>query len=64
MEKLKPCPFCGGQAQIKVNAKTLNTQAACARCSVVMKKSFAGNKRIKDALEQLITEEWNRRYED
>ena len=64
MDELKICPFCGGKAQIKVNAKTMNTQASCEKCNVVMKKSFAGDKRIKAILEQLITESWNTRYYD
>lgn len=59
--KLKPCPFCGGEAKIKVNPTTLNTQAMCPQCNVVMKKSFKGNHRIKELLEELITGEWNRR---
>lgn len=63
MLELKPCPFCGGAATIVVNTTTLNTRAGCPKCNVTMKKSFKGNLRIKELLEELITEEWNRRYE-
>ena len=64
MSELKTCPFCGGKAKIKVNDTTLNTQAMCPTCNVTMRKSFKGNLRIKEILEELITEEWNRRAND
>lgn len=58
---LKSCPFCGGKAEIKVNEQTLNGKAYCEKCEVVMKRNFKGSKRIKELLEELMTEEWNRR---
>lgn len=64
MGKVKTCPFCGGQAEIKVNEQTLNAKAYCERCDVVMKRNFKGSKRIKGLLEELMTEEWNRRQQD
>lgn len=64
MPKLKPCPFCGGEAKIRVNNSTLNTQAMCMKCNVIMKKSFKGDRKIKELLENLISDEWNKRYSD
>ena len=64
MIELKPCPFCGGAAKIMVSPTTLNARAGCPKCNVTMKKSFKGNRRIKEILEELITEEWNRREND
>ena len=46
--KLLPCPFCGGEAKMKVNESTLNTLIACPSCNVTMKNSFKGHKRIKN----------------
>lgn len=60
-ENLKRCPFCGGEAGINVNAQTLNARAFCGRCAVVMKRNFKGAKKIETLLEQMMTEEWNKR---
>ena len=59
--ELKTCPFCGGKAEIKVNEQTLHGKAYCDKCKVTMSRSFKGSKRIKELLEELMTEEWNRR---
>lgn len=40
MEELKKCPFCGGEAKMKVNESTLNTLIACPSCNVTMKNNF------------------------
>lgn len=64
MAELKPCPFCGGEAEMKLNASTLNCSAYCDKCAVTMKRNFQGNKRIKDMLAELMADEWNRRAED
>lgn len=61
---LKPCPFCGGEAKLKINPTTLNTSAECPKCNVTMKQSFKGHSRINDLLEELIAEAWNRRICD
>lgn len=61
---LKRCPFCGGKAEIIVNEQTLNAKAYCEKCEVVMKRNFKGSKRIKELLEELMSEEWNRREKD
>lgn len=62
--KLKPCPFCGGNAKTKVSISTLGAKALCEKCSVEMRKSYKGNKRIEKVLQELITEDWNRRAND
>lgn len=61
-EELKPCPFCGGEAEMKVNEQTLNSSVCCPECNVTMKKNFKGSKRIRQILVELMSEEWNRRY--
>ena len=60
-EELKPCPFCGGRATIKVNSSTMNAQISCPACAVVMKRNFKGSERIAELLTELIAEAWNRR---
>ena len=64
MSELKPCPFCGGNAAMKINDCTLNCVAVCAKCNVIMKRNFKGHKKLQDILAELMAEEWNRRAED
>lgn len=64
MEELKKCPFCGGEAKMKVNESTLNTLITCQSCNVTMKNNLKGHKRIKKLLEELAIEAWNRRVEE
>ena len=52
-QKLKPCPFCGGEAKIKVNESTLITLIACPSCNVTMKNNFKGHKRIKKTVRRI-----------
>lgn len=59
--ELKPCPFCGKQAKIKVNASTMNASVVCEECCVAMKKNYKGNKRIEKVLIELMADDWNRR---
>lgn len=61
--KLRSCPFCGtaDELMLSVNAQTLNATAACHRCRVTMKRSFSGNEKIRDLLEDLMAEAWNER---
>ena len=59
--EIKGCPFCGGKAELKINAQTLNARASCKACNVEMKRSFKGSKRIEEVLEELMVIEWNRR---
>lgn len=64
MKKLKPCPFCGGEAIVTVNRQTLRAKAFCDNCNVLMKRYFSDEKRIEDLLIELMTESWNRRAEN
>lgn len=59
--RFKTCPFCGGEAKVKINASTLHTQVTCENCGVIMKMNFRGNKKIEETLIELIAERWNRR---
>lgn len=59
--ELKPCPFCGGEAFIKVNSQTLNCYVNCPNCEVAMKRNFKGNKRVEEVLIKLISQAWNKR---
>lgn len=59
--ELKPCPFCGGKVDMKINETTLNCSVICERCNVTMKHNFKGNKKLKEVLHGLMAEEWNRR---
>lgn len=62
--ELKPCPFCGCEVKIKINPSTLHAVANCEKCSVVMNKTYKGNKRIEEVLTELLANDWNRRAND
>lgn len=59
--KLLPCPFCGGEGAMRVNAQTLSGSANCVKCGVIMKRSFRGHERVLELLQELMAEDWNRR---
>ena len=61
MTELKPCPFCGGPAEIKINPNTLHAVALCKKCNVTMKNNYKGNRKIEETLIELIACDWNRR---
>lgn len=63
IKPLKPCPFCGGGAEISVNPDTLRCIAYCPKCAVTMKRNFKGNEKIEVFLIELMKEEWNKRAE-
>lgn len=64
MEELKTCPFCGGNAFIRVNPQTLNCLVNCPNCEVVMKRNFKGSKRVEEVLIELMAQAWNKRVGD
>lgn len=64
--ELKPCPFCNGQAKIEVNMSAFTAKVYCTSCNASMKNCYRGNEWIEKFMENLISEEWNRRviFED
>ena len=54
MDKLKPCPFCGGEAYLK-NEGTICCYVACSKC-------HAGTRLCGDGL--IAFAAWNRRSND
>lgn len=64
MEKLKPCPFCGGEAEVKKKEFGDNTGYAFITC----KSCEASTKRFTKSLDYSAVYEaiksWNRRVSD
>lgn len=59
MDKLKPCPFCGGEAQILVDVLKdypATYLPCCTKCDGMVEKWFPTEKEAIDA--------WNRRWSD
>lgn len=57
--ELKPCPFCGGEAEI-IDAVEAGESAKCVTCKKCWCSShvrFA----IKEPVEELLAESWNQR---
>lgn len=77
MEKLKPCPFCGGEAKFFVKSKSVMGEVRgwqfgifCSRCDVTTPRrdykielSFEGSGEIKTIIDERenAIEAWNRR---
>lgn len=65
MSELKPCPFCGGEAELKhihaeyANAPTLDQWNIMHRCDIV-KNVFLGS----DFGKEQVIKAWNRRAND
>lgn len=53
---LKPCPFCGGQAEIRKSGKSQN-YIACEDCDSYSQLVHA----VKEDVERLLVEVWNKR---
>ena len=64
MEKLKPCPFCGGKAEIVIN-KSKRGQTAnihCTKCSC--RKTLLRYPDYVGSIEEEAIEAWNRRADN
>ena len=73
MEKLKPCPFCGGKAVFKVGCKKgrITLRIACKRCHAKSKRydsEASGNEyetqTYFEVIKKKAMEAWNRRAND
>lgn len=60
---LKPCPFCGGDAEISVHGDEYELVAAvgCADCTARVRITDDTTTRNLDALERAAVAAWNRR---
>lgn len=61
MAELKPCPFCGGKSQLRVEKRPPNGFDYTPRCSV---PSCAGRLTKKWSLKDVAVYAWNRRVGD
>lgn len=61
MDKLKPCPFCGGKAELENSMRENCSRIKCTKCRV---KTEAFIKSFKYSSDQLAAEAWNRRVND
>lgn len=54
--ELKPCPFCGGEAQFGIESGYV--KVSCKECGISTKRLSAS---VEYCAKQLIAETWNRR---
>lgn len=66
MVKLKPCPFCGGEAEILIDTNCYNVPYAFVKCGKCKAEtlSYIHNKHNKMLFTDAAVESWNRRYRD
>lgn len=60
MTELKPCPFCGGEAELCVNLEYENAYVACKNCDAIGKVA-SSNYNGPDYKYHAISA-WNKRY--
>lgn len=58
--KLKPCPFCGGEAELKKAGG--NVWVECKKC--LCGTAFASGASPTSTLVEVVTSDWNRRCTD
>lgn len=64
-KELKPCPFCGGAAELKgINAMIGRKAQAYVRCKACGTTSGYFSENIAYCANEKAIEAWNRRYED
>lgn len=71
-ERLKPCPFCGGEAIIKATVKSygFTIWCACEKCNARTEGFCPDTNRENDTMENIeerkkrAIKEWNRRAND
>ena len=61
-EKLKPCPFCGGEAELEITG--LYWDVNCKRWDVNCKRCLANVGAYKCYNKKQAVEAWNRRYKE
>lgn len=64
MTKLKPCPFCGGEAEMKhVNSRgrKISSKVCCRECGIEGKTYLVD---VSYSSDEKATEAWNRRVSD
>ena len=65
MTKLKPCPFCGGEAEIKYigneHTKSRSAQIKCKTWGCGIKKTVSAMRFNIDWCEEKVIKAWNRR---
>ncbi len=67
MAELKPCPFCGGEAEIWYSATRKYGIAVCCKCIICRsqgKAYFTGEYMETAEAEELAEKAWNRRVSD
>lgn len=70
MAELKPCPFCGGKAEIKLSSSAIaymgsvySCHIGCKECGLGLSENFV-DMGLAGEIEEVLVEAWNRRVND
>lgn len=68
MEELKPCPFCGGEAELRFfnNGPSFSYRVECLNCTAMVGRRFeeySTNRTFWFGIKQEAIDAWNTRYE-
>ena len=62
MNKLKPCPFCGGYAKLRKEGE--GYYVGCDNCGIRIRKMYLNNEVSPAMVQNAVIELWNKRVKE